>query len=214
MSPSNKPTLTYFDAAGRAFAIRAALRSVNYPFADLRTSDLATLRGSAGYNATVPLGQLPTLTLSNGPVGVQTQSILRWACKKAGLLGKTDEEALVSDSVAETTAELLAKAPQHNDKEERIKLRGEYVQKVAPRYLGFLSSVIMASGGPFVLGKSLSMGDLVLYGFEALVDRKDLDGVTWDATVGKYPALVTHFAACKAHPVIANELALEASRKK
>jgi len=214
MSPSQKPTLTYFDAPARAFAIRAALRSVNYPFVDVRTNDLAALRGPAGYNATVPLGQLPTLTLGNGQVVVQTQAILRWACKKAGLLGKTDEDMLVSDSVAETASELLAKAPQHKDKDERIKLRGEYVEKVVPRYLGFLSSVILHSGGPFVLGKNLSMGDLVLYGFEALVDRKDFDGVTWDATVGKYPALVSHYAAVKAHPVVANELALEASRKK
>jgi len=47
---------------------------------------LAAARGPAGFNERVPLGQLPTLTLPDGSVHVQSASVARWAGKKGGAL--------------------------------------------------------------------------------------------------------------------------------
>ena len=204
--------MTYFDAPGRAFATRVALRVANVPFEDERLDfkQLAAARGPAGFNERVPLGQLPTLTLSDGTVHVQGASIARWAGKKAGLYPKDDDSALVVDEVGETLNELWSKLPDDKDAAAKKAKRAEFVSAVVPRYLEHVSRLMAQRGGdgPFVLGKSLSLADLAVFGLVNRVKTGQVDFVDM-SIFDKHPRLVKCFEATSKHAVVAAEAAVK-----
>ena len=90
MSPV--PVLTYFDAAGRVFGLRACLFKAygKEGWVDNRVA----FKDWRQLKQTTPLGTLPTLTLADGSVMVQTESLARWAAKQAGLYPDDPLEAL------------------------------------------------------------------------------------------------------------------------
>jgi len=196
--------------------VRACLRAANCPFVDERVqfAELGKRRGPTGYSPEVPLGQLPILTLANGLVLTQSQAIGRWAAKKAKLYGSNDDDQLIIDSVCDTISEAVSKAPQDPDKEQKKKLRFSFAESGLPKYLSYISSILEHTGGPYVLGKSFSYADILLFNFEENFAKGDFDFITFDMTIAKYPRLVEHHNVCKDHPVIKAEIAHDLSLKK
>ena len=179
---------------------------VNFP-------DLPVMRGPTGANAKVPLGQLPVLELPSGEVLCQSTPILRWAARQSDLYPKDINEALLVDELVESIAEIRGKVPDSKDEKEKKKLREEYASNTLPKYMDYLTRRLEARGGPYLTGKSLTMADLVLARFvDGIVDKR-YDFLS-RATFEKWPAVLKHYEACKAHPVYANEIKAEEERKK
>lgn len=73
MAPNIK--LTYFDTEGTAEPVRLALLLSKTPFEDVRVAfgpDWPVLK------ATLPNGQLPVMTIDDGPMRAQSKAMLRW----------------------------------------------------------------------------------------------------------------------------------------
>jgi glutathione S-transferase len=209
-SDSKKTKLVYFDIPGRAFAIRAALRHANVPFEDGRISypQLVQGRGPTGANMKFPLGQVPTLELPSGLVVCQSVPILRWAARQSDLYPKNIDQALLCDEIVETVSEMRSKLPDAKDENERKKLREDYIQNVVPKYMDQLTSRLEQSGGPFFLGKSLTMADLVVARtISSIVDNK-FDHINKES-VAKWPVILKHYEATCNHPVYKNEIRAE-----
>ncbi len=83
----SKLTLTYFPLPGKAYVARVCLGIAKVDWEDEKISgeELVVRRGTAGRSATIPLGQLPTLTLPSGAVITQSAAIARYAAKLANL---------------------------------------------------------------------------------------------------------------------------------
>jgi len=212
---SKKPKLTYFDIPGRAFAIRAALRHAKIPFDDVRIAypDLIKLRGPNGANKQVPLGQVPTLEFPNGEVVCQSVPILRWAARQSDLYPKDINDALLCDEIIESLAEARAKIPESKDDAERKKLREEFVAQTLPKYMDYLTRRLDGRGGPYLLGKSFTMADLVMARFVDGIIGKRYDHITKES-LQKWPAVLKHFEAAQAHPVYAAEIRAEEEHQK
>ena len=209
------PKLTYFDGHGRAFAARVALRGGDVKFEDERMDykGLMAARGAGGYNDRVPLGQLPTLTLPDGSVHVQSQSIARWAGRKSGWYPTNEDDALVVDEAMECMNEMGSKLPDDKDPEVKKQKRADYVANVIPRYLDHVSRLLHAKGGPFLLGKTISVGDLFVHRFVERVHNKEFDHI--DASVlDKWPAVVACHKAVLANKAVQAEYASAAKPPK
>ena len=128
---STLPKLTYFNGAGRVFALRVAMYKAfgKDGWVDHRVEfkDWAELKPST------PLGSLPVLTLADGTTLVQAEAMARWAGKKAGLYPEDPTAALVTDVITASVMEVLTKTPPAAGDEGKAK-REEYAA-------GFMSKV-------------------------------------------------------------------------
>jgi glutathione S-transferase len=67
-----------------------------------------------------------------------------------------------------------------------------------------------AAGGPYLLGNSLSIADLILFGLVQSVRTGNYDYVATDA-FDKWTHVVATYDAVKAHPIVAAEIAPKAA---
>ena len=103
------------------------------------------------------------------------------------------------------------KIPQVSDKQEKKRVRQDFARDVIPKYLLYLANVLEKSGGPFVLGKTFSLADLVIWKLGDSFASTDYDFVTWDDTFAKHPILIAHFNAVKDKPIVTSEFARQAA---
>ena len=178
---------------------------VSYP-------ELVRARGPAGASSRVPLGQLPTLELPSGEVVCQSMPILRWAARQSDLYPKDINDALIVDELCESIFEVRSKLPDAKDEAEKKKLREDYAANVMPKYLDYLVRRLESRGGPFFLGKQFSMADLIMARFVTGIAEKKFDYLSEDV-FAKWPALIKHFEATKAHPVYKKEVQAEEDLK-
>ena len=194
--------LTYFNAAGRAFATRLCLSAAGIAFEDERISWADMQARKAASPASFPLGQMPVLALPSGAVVSQSGAHMRYAAKKAGLYPRDDDErALIIDECLATTDEMMGKTPQNPDAAVKKALREAFAASPTglPKYLGFFVGKLAASGGPFLLGRDLSLADIDL--LAALVA---IESGSWDFIPPSVipTALAAHMAAVRAHPLV------------
>jgi glutathione S-transferase len=213
---AKKHKLTYFNIAGLAFPIRAALRAGNVSFEDNRLQgrdDFLALRGPNECNQAVPLGQVPTLTLSTGQTLCQSSAILRWAGKQSNLYPVDITQALLCDELIDSLGELRNKIPQHKDEAERKRLREEFVAKDFAKYMEYFTRRLKETGGPYLVGKNLTIADLGLARFVAGIVEGGVDFIG-QAQVEKYPVVFTYYQQVVKHPIYSNEVKAEALVKK
>jgi len=197
--------LTYFSAWGRAGAIRAAFRIAGIEFQDARVSFQELKSAPAGE---YPLGQLPVLSV-DGKVFTQSGAILRYAGKRSGLYPSDAIEALRVDEVMSIADDILASAPQDPDAAIKKTKREAWVAEKVPKFLNLLDARLKESGGPYLLGTSLSIADLILFGLVHSVRTGNYDYVATDA-FDKWTHVVATYEAVKAHPIVAAEIAPKA----
>jgi glutathione S-transferase len=199
--------LTYLPIAARGFPIRFALRVANLPFTDERLAReaLHAGRGAAGFSPDFPLGQLPTLRI-NDELFTESIALSRWAARQSSLWPADDLDSLRVDEAVAILDELWSKVPmaRHGpwfaEPAALDAARAAWAADVAPKFLGRLSQRVERSGGPFVLGSSLSLADVWLVAFDAQL-RSEAYGAPLAGLVEKWPALVKLVDAFKAHPL-------------
>ena len=109
--------------------------------------------------------QLPILVLDNGERVTQSAAITRYAAKLAGLYPTDDHiKAMLVDELIDVANEAAAKCPQNKDPELKKKLREEWAKNDLVKYYTFLAKKVEKSPSKFVIGDSLSIADLYVYG--------------------------------------------------
>jgi prostaglandin-H2 D-isomerase / glutathione transferase len=197
--------LTYFNSQGRAEPIRVALRLGQVPFEDHRIDFPAFSAAKAA--GELPLGQVPVLEV-DGFRMVQTPAILRYASRIGDeTLYPTDPwAALLVDSALDSLNDNLSHAllPSlfERDPAKKLALRLEFAAGPMATVLSYVEGLVERSGGPFVGGPRLSIGDLVVATQLLQIRSGGLDGLT-TAHLEPYPRLVRLVDAYLAEPRIA-----------
>lgn len=141
------------------------------------------------------------LALPSGQVFAQSGALARFAAKKAGLFPRDDEAAMRVDELVETVAEFMVKCPQGGDAAAKKAARAEYVASGFPKYLGFFSRRLAASGGPFLTGAALTLADLDLFAVLHSIRSGGWDHVE-PAALDAFPGLTAFCAAVRAHELV------------
>jgi len=160
----SKPKLSYFDFPGRGFPARVCLFNGlgKEGWEDDRVADFGALKPS------LPLGQLPVLTLGDGRVITQSNAIACWAAKQGDepLWPADAESQMIIDEVAGILSDGLSKCPQDADEEVKKTKRQEYAAGFLTTAMNLVDKRVQ---GPFLLGEKLSVGDLGLYSFVDMI---------------------------------------------
>lgn len=192
--------LSYFDMhGGRGEPVRLALAIGGVPFEDHRFSfpEFAEVRKTA------PFGQVPVLIVDGVPV-TQTDAMLRYAGKLAGLYPTDAYQALMCDEVSFVVEEAGIKmGPSFRmEGEEQKAARLALVNGSIPVYLAWLQRQLMAQGGEYFADQRLTVADLKVF-----VDVRSLNSGRWDhvpTTLVEQvaPALNAHMQRVTQHPAV------------
>jgi glutathione S-transferase len=194
--------LTYFNAPGRAEAVRVVFFLAGVPFDDHRLSfqEFGALKAAGAF----PLGSVPVLEV-DGRVITQTAAMLRYGARLGGtnLYPSDPFEALIVDSALDTFNDTLSNAllPSlyERDLEKKLELRKVFAAEPLVRACGYVEGLLALSEGPFLLGSSLSIADIPI-GLQILqILKGGLDGVD-ESHLAPYPKLVALARAYEAHP--------------
>ena len=148
------PKLTYFNVAGRAFALRVAMFKAFGK--DGWTDDRIEFGQWAELKPNTPLGSLPVLTLTDGRQVTQTDAMLRWAGRAAGLNPSDPDVALLVDEITFSVVEVLSKTPPGAGDEGKIK-RTEYAESgLLKKVCTHLESKLGEDGWFFASGMSVA----------------------------------------------------------
>ena len=186
--------LRYFPFAGRAGAIRDALRIGNVRFDDVHVPlDRFSEQKAAGE---LPFGSLPVLDVDDGErrtSAAQSNAILRFVGRLTGLYPVDDPlRALKVDEaldVGEELYNLIAPSIGEPDPERRKAMRKVLAEETLPRWGGYLERLLVANGrSGFVAGDSLTVADLKLHYAVEKLTNGSLDGVPKTVLDG-FPAL-------------------------
>jgi glutathione S-transferase len=97
--------LTYFALPGRGFVARVCFGAAGVKY----VNKVVTFPEFKELKPTLPLGQLPVLTLPSGREVCQSGAIARYAATLAHLNGSSPEETLLIDEVVTSAEELMSK---------------------------------------------------------------------------------------------------------
>lgn len=142
-----------------------ALHAAGADFEDERIDMNELIKRRGGMDSVsddVPLGTLPTLTFPDGKVICQSTAILRYVSSFSNLYPHDPYDCLVIDEVIDTLHDFTYSIPlaTHPDID---KLSKKWLEVRAPQFIAHVERRIKESGGPFILGKNLSIADLVVW---------------------------------------------------
>ncbi len=165
--------ISYFDFhGGRAEPVRLALAIGGIAFEDHRFAftDFAEVR------KTSPFGQVPLLHV-DGVAVTQSDAMLRYAGKLAGLYPSDAYQALLCDEVTYVVEEAgVAMGPTFRmTGEEQKAARLALVNGSMPVYLAWLQSQLQARGGEYFSDNCLTVADLKVF-----IDVRGLNSGRWD----------------------------------
>lgn len=184
-SPRRRPmstlTLHYFPIAGRAGAIRDALRIGKIAFDDQHVGRDEFRRMKT--EGELPFGSLPVLDIGgDAPCRIaQSNAILRYAGRLAGLYPDDALAALRVDELLEFGEDVnhaLAPSMHEPDVEKKLAMRKVIVDVKIPQWGHCLESRLAANSDPsHFVGTTLTVADLkLLYTLDSLVSGI-LDGI-------------------------------------
>mgnify|MGYP003609205122 FL=1 len=182
--------LNYFDFhGGRAEPVRLALHLGGVAFEDHRF----TFPEFAEFRTTTPFRQVPTLHVDGVQV-TQSDAILRYAGKLAGLYPTDPLQALLCDEVAYVVEEASVRiGPTFRmSGEEQKAARLALVNGSMPVYLTWLQAQLAAHGGEFFADNRLTVADLKVFVDVRGLNSGRLDHVPTDLVERVAPALNAH----------------------
>lgn len=192
--------LTYFDFhGGRAEPARLAMHLGGIPFEDHRFtfSDFAEVRKAT------PFGQVPTLQV-DGTVVTQSDAIIRYVGKLAGLYPLDAYQALLCDEVMcvveDANVRLVPSFRMAGDEQKAARLA--LVDGPMPMYLGWLQSQLMAHGGEYFADNRLTVADLKVFVDVRGLNSGRLDHVPTDLVEKVAPALNAHMERIANMPAV------------
>ena len=182
--------LNYFDMhGGRAEPVRLALHIGGVAFEDHRFAFPAF----AEFRKSTPFGQVPTLDV-NGTSFTQSDAILRYAGKLAGLYPTDALQALYCDEVTYVVEDAGVKmGPTFRmSGEEQKAARLALVNGSMPVYLGWLQQRLQTQGGEFFADGRLTVADLKVFVDVRALNSGRFDHVPADLVERVAPALNAH----------------------
>ncbi|KAJ0405210.1 hypothetical protein ATCC90586_001162 [Pythium insidiosum] len=195
-----KLKLTYFPFPGRAEPIRLALHIAGMPFEDehIGREELDKRRES------LPFGQVPVLEV-DGELVAQSLPILRYVGSITGLYPANDVlAALRVDEIFSILDEVYNKiSPTYRitDREKQLAMRKVLADVAIPNAMKVIDERLAASGGKFVTGEKLSVGDLAIHGFVMGMKRGNLDGIPTTVT-DAFTRVSALYNAIEEHPKV------------
>lgn len=146
---------------GRAETARLALTIGEIPFEDERLSREQWIE----LKPNTPYGSVPIATV-NDRVFAQSNAILRYCGKIAGLYPEDPEEAMFVDEVIDVCEDAVKAffSFRTDDKEALKAHREKMVAEDFPRYWGGVEKRLgMLGDGTFVLGEKMTIADIFIY---------------------------------------------------
>jgi glutathione S-transferase len=187
-----KLKLTYFDVdAGRGEPARLALFIGGVPFEDERIAgkDWPSMREKTPFLA------MPVLEVDGKATVTQSNSIIRYVGKLAGLYPKDDWQALLCDEVLDVCEDIgtrLGNTINLAD-DAKKKAREELSAERIPRYLEQLQARLQAAGGEYFVGGRLTVADLKVFNLTRWLRSGVLDHIPRDIVDRLALPLVKHF---------------------
>lgn len=193
--------LSYFDFhGGRAEPIRLALALGGIAFEDHRF----TFPEFEEVRKTAPFGQVPVMHV-DGVLVTQSDAMLRYAGKLAGLYPTDAYQALLCDEVAYVVEEAGVKlGPTFRmTGDEQKAARLALVNSSMPVYLAWLQSQLQAHGGQYFADNRLTVADLKVFVDVRGLNSGRLDHVPSDLVEKVAPALNAHMQRIAQTPAVA-----------
>ncbi|XP_071479199.1 glutathione S-transferase alpha-4-like [Diadema antillarum] len=189
----SKPRLTYTASRGFSSAIRIALAAAKIEYED---AYLATREDFLKLIETGKLmfKQIPLLEI-DGKNLIGSDCIIRYVCKKGGLMGKTSDEEIKIEMLSHGARDMLKAGlvmfkffePERKDQELQ---RG--LKEARERYLPVFEKTLTDNSSGFLVGDCLSMADIVFYDSVSIIsDDPDLEKEL--ANFPKCRAFIEHF---------------------
>ena len=214
-------TLKYFPFAGAAEKVRLAFWLGNVPFVDERVpfAEWAELK------PTTPYGQVPVLAIDGGPYISQSMAMLRYAATLAPQLYPPEQALAIEESIgltddlvrAWTPALYVAMNPSgygygldpstalEKGSDAHVAtvraLRERFVSTELPKFCGYFSERLRASGGPFLAGGAPTIADCYLVPELEKFCAGFIDDVPKDC-LEPYPAICEYLAAFRELPAV------------
>ena len=182
--------LTYFDFhGGRAEPVRLALHLGGIAFEDHRFpgAEFPVVRQNT------PLGQVPVLEV-DGVAVTQSDAMLRYAGKRAGLYPTDAYQALLCDEVVAAAEDVSIKVGNtFGLTGDALKVaRLALVDGPLTKYLGWLSQQLQAHGGAYFADGRLTIADLKVFVLLRSLNSGQLDHVPNDLVERIAPTLNAH----------------------
>jgi glutathione S-transferase len=209
-----KLTLVYFGFANRAEPIRlaAAIGRIAFTNKSIQYQDFSSHKDE------LPLGQLPILEIESGGkklVIPQAHAILRYFGKLGGLYPHDPIESCQVDSMIDTvndasrplvmtivgSKELTITEEHEWSNEEKIAIRKRAIDKVFPKYLGYLNNILKNNVSGWLVGDTVTIADLRLYQLATWIDSGALDGVP-SSVLDTYPEIKQHMLQIREIPEV------------
>lgn len=183
--------ITYFDAKGRAEPTRLTCQIGGVEFEDERIAgeQFAAMKK----DGRAPFGSLPTLTL-DGEIYAQSNAMLRYCGKRAGLYPKDAKDALLVDQIVDVIDDLIVVIFKDNSE----KARTAFVNDTIPRYFAPVDKMFTKHDGAFLLGDKLSIADVKMFVLVTSLKSGIIDHVPADV-VDKYTNLMKSYDAVRMH---------------
>lgn len=204
-----KLVLTYFDFdGGRGEVARLTMLLGGIAFEDKRIAgkDWPALRDST------PFRSMPMLEV-DGTLITQSNAIIRYLGKLAGLYPKDDWQATLADEVMDAIEDITTKIGNTLalEGDAKKKAREALAAGPIPRFLQQLEARLKAGGGEWFVEKRLTVADLKCYQWVRWLKSGALDDIPADIVDRHAPLLAQHLERVRNHPKIA---AYYAARKK
>jgi glutathione S-transferase len=189
-----KIKLTYFDIEGIAESVRLALALSESEYEDIRVQ----FQDWEQVKPTTPYGQLPLITIDDGPVRTQSEAMLRWVgAECSSTLYPREKLYEIEEAIgvfgdfkkAWEPCHIMGLAPQiyghaevfaqTQEGKELIKsMRESFVQNDMPKFLGRIEGLIEKGGGKWaVAGDEPTIADCYIVAFLRGFTKGHLDYV-------------------------------------
>ena len=155
--------LVYFDAYGRAEAIRMLLNSAKVEFEDVRFgfADWPTVKASG--DPQLEFGQVPALVLDDGKVLTQTKAIMRYLGMQHGYVPADAYQNYLVDSFLDALGDMtqgMVAARWEQNEEKKKEIFTNWITTTYPKFLAAFEKRLEAQGhNKFIAGDSLTIAD-------------------------------------------------------
>lgn len=191
--------LTYLDIPARAEATRLALAIGGVDFEDDRVSfdQFQTVAKQQ------PFGQIPVLEV-DGTVYGESDALLRYAGKVAGLYPKCEKEALRVDMVVDSLESVMGPSLKAAFAADKAAAKADVLQTTLPRYFGAIEKIYAENKGPFLLGEVITIADLKVMSIYRQLTDGGMFAVGEPKALNAYPRIQAAAKAVLAHGKVAS----------
>lgn len=152
----------------------------------------------------MPLQAMPVMDV-DGVTVTQSNAIIRFAGKLAGLYPKDDLQALLCDELMDASEDLGSRigATIAMSDEQKKRARLELAAGAIPRHLQYFAQKLETAGGVWFCDGRLTVADLKVCGVVRWLRSGALDHIPKDVVDHSAPSLVKHLERVMSEPKIA-----------